>query len=119
MFKQKIVESWLSHYDYSDLCEEFDSRNYNNLQRLYVLPYFTKQYGHDSLNDFMVSDQSLVIKIMALFKDVVIEMFGADDEDRPNSSVEDNEAWSPENQENLAKHIIAKIKEKLPAPVAS
>ena len=118
MFKNKILESWECHQDFVGLCEEFDSRKYMDIQRMYILPYFARHFGHSDLNTFITKDNSTATKIMSLFKQAVISMFGHDKQNRPNSSESDSPRWSVNNMESLARDIIQSIKEKLSVAAA-
>lgn len=116
MFKSKILESWICHQDFTEICEEFDSKKYMDIQRLYVLPYFSKHFGYDDINSFITKDNAMATQVMALFKEVVISMFGKDKQNRPNSSELDSPRWSENNMKSLANDIIHSIKERLAVP---
>lgn len=116
MFKKLIIENMICHQDFSDFCEDYDAKNYMGIQRLFVLPYFTKHFGYDDLNEFLTKDQSTAVQVMAAFKEVVVNMFG-EGAKGPNSEISDDPRWdlgTPEAKE-LAHEIIENIKSKIAA----
>lgn len=120
MFERIILESFICHQDFTEFFEDYNTKNYVDMQRLFILPKMAKMYGYETLHDFLHNDMDTVQFIMKTYKEIVIEMFGKDESGNPNSDITDNIGWDMESQEaqNLGDDIISRIKNKLLAKVS-